>query len=200
MRELVDTLNCINNGLYESPKDLSDCLHATAESIRLVLNPDEFTSDVPQLLDAIAVLYIALQLAANEAALFHPYPQDHAATFDRWAQSAIDTVTTTPGDQLRDLITGTVARLAQLRAQLHHPVPHVVYFPTVPERNNAHAAGGPPEGSQVSPEAWELGKQALRNFFENPSDRPPAPWPAWLTPDDTPTAADPDHEEPSDVY
>lgn len=195
IRELVDTLNCLNNGLYETPKDLSDCLHATAESLRLVLNPDEFADNTPQLLDAIAVLYIALQLAANEAVLFNPGPfthRDQVEAFELWTKSAIDTVSHTPGDQQRDLITGTLGRLAQLRAELHQPVPHVVYSPA------AAAAGEPPwpawlapdNGRSVSPEVWELGKNMLRSFFE-PS------------PDDTPTAGDldaPDYEEPTDVY
>ncbi|MBE9157679.1 hypothetical protein IQ265_12705 [Nodosilinea sp. LEGE 06152] len=187
IRELLDTLNCLNNGLYENPKDLSDCLHATAESVRLVLDPDEFADNTPQLLDAIAVLYIALQLAANEAALYHPYPQDHAATFERWTKAAIDTVSSTPGDQLRDLITGTLSRLAQLRAEQHHSVPHIVYSP-------AAAGGTPPfpawltpdDGRSVSPEVWELGKSMLRQFFEG-------------DPDDTPTAGDLDPPDDDDV-
>ena len=169
LRELLDTLNCLNNGLYENPKDLADCLHQTAESIRLVLNPDEFADDTPQLLDAIAVLYIALQLACNEAALFHPYPQDHAATFERWTKSAIATVTVTQGDQLRDIITGTLSRLAQLRTEVPYPVPQ--------GPNIYSAAPAPADSPSVSPEVWELGKDMLRSFFE-PS------------PDDTPTAGD----------
>ncbi|WP_035992542.1 hypothetical protein [Leptolyngbya sp. KIOST-1] len=178
IRELLDTLNCLNNGLYESPKDLSDCLHATAESIRLVLDPAEFENDTPRLLDAIAVLYIALQLAANEAALFHPYPQDHADTFERWAKSAIDTVINTPGDQLRDLITGTLARVAQLRAELHHPAPPVVTYVEFPERGTGRVTGASPSTTVLPP------------------------WPAWLppSPDDIPTAADPDYEELHEHY
>lgn len=176
IRELLDTLRCLNDGMYETPKDLSDCLHATAESVRLVLDPSEFEDQTPQLLDAIAVLYIALQLAANECHIANIDPflytkEGHAGTFERWSKAAIDTLSTMQGAQQRDLITGTLARLAQLRAEVHQPGFHVVY--------------APPSTTAIA----------------SPATLPP--WPAWLTPSDTPTVADldaPDYEEPSDVY
>ncbi|HIK45377.1 MAG TPA: hypothetical protein IGR64_10890 [Leptolyngbyaceae cyanobacterium M65_K2018_010] len=126
IRELIDTLNCLNNGLYESPTDLADCLQRTSESVRLALDPDEFDDDLPELLNAIAVLYIALQLAANEAHVGVTNPmyyasEGHAGTFERWVRNALETVSLTPGVQQRDLIAGTLSRLQQLQVEMVQP-------------------------------------------------------------------------------
>lgn len=118
IRELIDLLNSTSNGLFESPADLSECLVRSAEAIRLVLDPDEFCDQLPQLCHGITTLYFALQLAATElCTLRQAMPGCHGEVVDRWLTSAIDTVSTTRGDQQRDVIAGTLGRLNRLRAQ-----------------------------------------------------------------------------------
>ncbi|MBE9137675.1 hypothetical protein IQ254_10685 [Nodosilinea sp. LEGE 07088] len=184
IRELIDTLNCLNNGLYESPSDMAECLHSTAESIRLVLDPAEFEPQTADLLNAIAVLYLALQLAANEAHIANVDPmyyanEGHAGTFERWAKNAIEAVEATPGDQTRDMVAGTLVRLRQLTAEVVGAAPHAAVFPALdqPPEPPFPSWIAPVKRSEPSPAMHSLGRAMFGDWY--------------LSPDDTPTAADP---------
>jgi len=115
LRELIDLLNCLNNGYYKDPADLADTLELVSESVRHVLDPTEFNDQLPELLRAVAVLYVALQHAAAEHATAAGHTEHQSDVVDRWFRSAIATTDNTPGDQQRDLIVGTLHRLQQLR-------------------------------------------------------------------------------------
>jgi hypothetical protein len=122
VRELIDLLNCLNNGYYSGPGDLADTLERVSESTRHLLDPTEFNDQLPELLQAVAVLYIALQVAATEHATAAGHTEHQPAVVERWLRSAIATTDGTPGDQQRDLIAGTLHRLQQLR----EPEPRVI--------------------------------------------------------------------------
>lgn len=114
LRELIDLLNCLNNGYYENPGDLADTLERVSESVRHILDPTEFNDQLPELLRAVAVLYVALQNSAVEHSLAAGHAECQPDVVNRWLESAIATVNSTPGDQHRDLIVGTLHRLRQL--------------------------------------------------------------------------------------
>ena len=115
VRELIDLLNCLNNGYYENPGDLADTLERVSESVRHLLDPTEFNDQLPELLRAVAVLYVALQHAAAEHATAAGHTEHQPAVVERWLRAAIATCDATPGDQHRDLIAGTIHRLQHLR-------------------------------------------------------------------------------------
>lgn len=115
IREVIDLLNCLNNGYYNDPGALADTLERCSESMRHVLDPTEFNNQVPDLLNAVAALYIALQHAAAEHATAGGHTEYQPDVVNRWLRTAIATCQATPGDQKRDLIAGTLHRLAQLR-------------------------------------------------------------------------------------
>lgn len=114
VRELIDLLNCLNNGYYENPGDLADTLERVSESVRHILDPTEFNDQLPELLRSVAVLYVALQHAAAEHATAAGHTECQSDVVNRWLESAIATCDATPGDQHRDLIVGTLHRLRQL--------------------------------------------------------------------------------------